>query len=211
MDFELSDDQILESQRNLANQIFTKLNAVLKPGCIAMSIEMISGRIVGSGNSLAILHRDSPHDWTFDGASILRNIYDVMLQGLYIMADPAKQDERAQLYLDFMDVERKRRIDLMDASGTNIAKYISGSPKRAEAEPAIEERFDDVKVKFTTKKGKPRDTWYPGSLRDLAKASGLEEGIKGVKSLFLRCPVLFFFFAFFATFCSVSSLLFSEF
>ena len=90
------------------------------------------------------------------------------------MADPAKQDERAQLYFDFMDVERKRRIDLMDASETNLAKHVSGSSKRPKAEPAIKGRFDAVKPKFTTKRGKPRETWYPGSLRDLAKASGVE-------------------------------------
>ena len=173
-----SHDQSLDSQSLLANQIVSKLNAVYKPGPVAIAIEMVSGRIVGSGNSLAILHRCSPHDWKFDGASILRNIYDVMLQGLYIMADPAKRDERAQLYLDFMDVERKRRIDLMDASETDIAKHVSGSPKRLEAEPAIKQRFDAVRAKFTTKKDKLRATWYPGSLRDLAGASVLEPEYK---------------------------------
>jgi len=174
MDSEVSDDQILEDQRTIANGLVTKLKTVHKLGHVAVAIEMILGRIVGSGNSLTILHHKSPPDWTFDGASILRNIYDVMLQGLYIMADPAKQDERAKLYLDFMDVERMRRIDLMDDSGTDVAKHFSGSPKRPKAEPEIKKRFDAVKAPFMTKKNKPRNTWYPGSLRDLAKASNLE-------------------------------------
>lgn len=171
---ELSDDQILESQRALANGIVTKLNAVQKPGPVAAAIEMIATRLAASGDSLAVLRSNSPHDYRFDAASILRTIYDVMLQGLYIMADPAKREERAQLYLDFMWVERKRRLELMDSSGTDLAKRISGSPKRPNAEPAIEEQFEDVRVKYTSKKGKVRDNWYPGSLRDLAKAAELE-------------------------------------
>lgn len=174
MDSEVSDGQILEIQRSFANQIVTKLNEVSKPGCIATVLDNISGRIVGSGNSLAILCQCSPHDWAFDGASILRNIYDVMLQGLYIMADPSKQEARAQLYLDFIKVERKKRIDLIDASGTDTAKHVRASPKRPKAEPEIHKQFNAVEHKFRTKKGGLRDYWYSGSLRDLAKASGFE-------------------------------------
>ena len=170
----LSHDQFLESQREIANQFLSKLNNVPKPGPVAIAIEMISRRLVESGNSLDILYRNSPHDWAFDGGSILRTNYDLMLQGLYIMADPAKWDERAQLYLDFMKVERKNRIDLMDSSVTDIAKHFSNSPKRTEVEPEILKQFDAVKAKFMTKKGKLRKNWYPGSLRELAKASGLE-------------------------------------
>lgn len=174
MNHEISDDRILEIERNCANQIVRKLNEVKKPGCVSMAIEMISRRIIASGDSLATLHCKSPHEWEFDGTSILRNIYDVMLQGLYIMTDSAKREERAQLYLDFMKVERKERINLMDASRTDIAKHVSGSPMRPEAEPEIKKQFDAVKDQFTTKKGKLRDRWYPGSLRDLATETGLE-------------------------------------
>lgn len=172
---EMSDDQFLEWQGAVANGILRKLNAVQKPGPVARAIEMIAGRLVASGNSLAVLRSCSRHDYAFDAASILRTIYDVMLQGLYIMEDSAKQEERAQLYLDFMDVERMGRIELMDASGTDIAKHFSGSPRRSKAEPAIKRRFDAVKAKYATKKDKVRDRWYPGgSLRCLAKVAGLE-------------------------------------
>ena len=175
MDSEVSDEQILELWRKYANQVVAKLNGVKKLGPVAVAIEMIASRIVASGNSLAVLHNHSPHAWAFDGASVLRNIYDVMLQGLYIMVDAAYRIERAQLYLDFMDVERMRRIKLMDASGTDIAKHVSGSPKRPEAEPAIKQRHDAIKARFETKNKKLRDRWYPGNLRDLAKASSLEQ------------------------------------
>ncbi len=171
MALEMSDDQI---QHAVANGIIRKVNAVQKLGPVPVAIEMIASRLVNSGNSLVVLRRDSPHDYGFDAASILRTIYDVMLQGLYIMADSAKQEERAQLYLDFMHVERKQRIEAMDASGTDLAKRISSSPKRANAEPAIEEQVKNVRAKYTGKNGKVRRKWYPGTLHDLASATGLK-------------------------------------
>ena len=176
MTHNLSDDEILilECQRKSANGITAKLNAVKTTGPIAIAIEMICSRIVGSGNSLAILYNNSPHDYAFDTASILRTTYDVMLQGLYIMGDSSRRKERAQLFLEFMDVERMRRIEIMDASGTSLARQISGSCKRAKAEPAIKKRFNDVEGKYLTKKGRVRNKWYSGTLCDLAKATDLE-------------------------------------
>ena len=171
---DISDDQLLERQREFANQIVTKLNDVLKPGPIAKAVEMILRRLVASGNTLMVLRSASPHDYAFDAASILRTNYDVMLQGLYIMEDSAKQEERANLYLDFMCVERVQRIKLMDSSETDLAKYLSGSPRRPCAEPEIEKQFEDVRAKYTNKKGKPRRDWYPGNLRKLARDTGLE-------------------------------------
>ena len=169
-----SDDQILEFQRTVANAMVTKLNTVMKDDSVTISVEMIASRIVASGNSLAVLRNNAVHDYAFDAASILRNIYDVMLQGLYILADPAEREKRAKLYLDFMNVERVRRIELMDKSDTDIAKRFSGSPRRAGAEPAIRKSFDAVKQKYMNKNGNIRHIWYPGNLRNLAKASGLE-------------------------------------
>lgn len=172
----LSDDEILilEGHRKSANGITAKLNAVKTTGPVAITIEMICSRIVGAGNSLAVLYNNSPHDYAFEAASILRNIYDIMLQGLYIMGDSSRQKERAQLFLDFTDVERMRRIEIMDASGTSLARQVSGSCKRAKAEPAIKKRFDDVKGKYLTKKGRVQNKWYSGTLCDLAKATDLE-------------------------------------
>ena len=128
MTSDLSDNDILEYQRAVANRITVKLNAVQIPCSVAIAMEMIARRIVASGNSLAVLRNNAVPDYGFDAASILRSIYDAMLQGLYIMADPNRRDERAQLFLDFRDVERKRRIDLMDASRTALAKRVRIAP-----------------------------------------------------------------------------------
>ncbi|MEI7836429.1 MAG: DUF5677 domain-containing protein [Planctomycetota bacterium] len=158
----------------MANGILAKLNAIEKPGPVTVAIELIVGRLVESGNSLGVLRRNSPHNYRFDALSILRTMYDVTLQGLFIMADCAEREARAQLYLDFMCVERKQRVDRMDSSGTGLAKHVSGSPMRAMGEPAIKEQFKAVQAKYTNKKGKIRTNWYPGNLLDLATATGLE-------------------------------------
>ena len=171
---DISDHQILECQREIANGIVTKLNGVKRPGPVARAIEMITRRVVASGNSLAALRNGSPHDFSFDAASILRTTYDVMLQGLYIIVDPSKREKRSQLYLDFMDVERMRRIELIHDSPTRLANRLRESSKAATGEPAIKKRFEEVKGKFTGGNGGVRRDWYPGTLRDLARASGLE-------------------------------------
>jgi len=171
---ETTDGDVLEVWRMVGNKILTKLNATRIPGPVAVVVKMIARRIVASGESLATLRNNSPHDYGFDATSILRTIYDVMLQGLYIMADRNKREERARLYLDFMTGEQKRRIELLDASGTDLAKRFSGSQKRPSAEPEIEKQFNAVKAKFLTNKGKVRKWWYPGTLRNLAKESNLE-------------------------------------
>ena len=119
---------------------------------------------------MTILSRESPHNWAVDGASILRTIYDVMLQGLYIMTNATKRDERAQLFFDYMDIERKRRIDDLDASRTDMARHVSGSAKRPGAEPGLIQRFNAVLPKFVKTNGEPRQYWYPGNLKKLAKA-----------------------------------------
>lgn len=174
MTSDLSDTDILRRQQAVAKRIADKLNTVKLPCSVATAMDMLARRIVASGDSLNVLRNNAVPGYVFDAASILRSVYDAMLQGLYIMADPNKRDERAQLFLDFRDIERKRRIGLMDANRTALAKRVSNSPKRPNAEPEIEKRFMAVKPRYLSKKGKVRDTWYSGSLRGLAKAAGLE-------------------------------------
>ena len=81
----MSDDEILEAQRRIANGIVTKINAVPKPCEVTEAIELLLTRIVGAGTSLIALRKDAPHDFAFDGAMILRGIYDAMLQALFIL------------------------------------------------------------------------------------------------------------------------------
>jgi len=117
-------------------------------------------------------------DFRFDAASLLRTAYDAMLQGLYIMKEPQDREERAGLFLDFIYVEKVEWFKLYDGNPTDLAKFVSQSPKRRDAEPEIRKRFDEVKDQFMTKKGKLQENWYPGKPYDLAKETGYESEYK---------------------------------
>ena len=170
----MNDAEILDFQARTANAIVAKLNAARRDSPVSTAIDLLLGRIVGAANSLRVLRERAPHDFGFDGAMILRGIYDAMLQALYILVDPVHRTERAQLYLDFFWVEKKKAIQLFDKSPTALGKRISESPQRASVEPAIEQEIERVRPSFENAKGKLRNHWYDGSLRDLAKAVGFE-------------------------------------
>jgi hypothetical protein len=170
----MDDDAILERERAIANSIVEKLNAVAKPDVVTEAVELLLRRIVDAGNSLDVLRNSAPHDFAFDGAMILRGIYDAMLQALYILNDPAKREQRAYLYLDYYWIERREAIRRIDKNPTFLAKRIKNSPKRPKAEPEIEERFNQVKCHFLKRKGQLRWTWYEGNLRTLAQEVGFE-------------------------------------
>jgi len=174
----MTDDEILERQKNIANDIVTKLNSVRKDTVVTRAVELLMKRIVSGGNTLFILGQlSSPcseHDFALDGASILRGIYDAMLQALYILCDPPECEERARLYLDFYWVEWHEAVRLFDKSPTVLAAKVKNSPKRPQGEPAIQKEFEQVESKFLTKKGGLRQAWYPGTLRNLAKHVGLD-------------------------------------
>ncbi len=138
-------------------------------------IERLLRRMMDSANAIAHLHLNATQDFGFDIAMILRGMYDVMLQGLYIIEDPAKSSERAQLFLDYASVERYRKIQRIDKNQTGLAKKLANSTRRPEAMPRIEAEFQRVKPRYLTKKGdKLREHWFPGNLSVLAKATGWE-------------------------------------
>jgi hypothetical protein len=170
----LTDSDILEFLAGNANVIVGKLNSARRDGPVTSAVELLLRRIVGAGNSLHVLRKHSPHDFAFDGAMILRGMYDAMLQALFILSDPEQRESRAGNYLDFRWVEKKDAIQVFDNSPTCFGQRISQSPRRVGAEPAIDREYARVCPKFKNAKGKDRDRWYKGSLRDLAKATDLE-------------------------------------
>jgi hypothetical protein len=170
----MSDEQLLDDLANMANGIVSKLNAARRPGTVTEATELLMRRIVAAGNSLSVLRRHAHQDVVFDGAMVLRGIYDAMLQALFILNDSARWDERSQLFLDSFWVDHKRQTLLLDKNPTFLARQITSSPKRAAAEPAYDLEFNRVQAKFLDRKGKLRENWYVGNLRDLATEVNLE-------------------------------------
>jgi len=139
------------------------------------ALEPFKNRISGALDSLTALDRFAKNDWRADGMTLLRAMYDAHLQALYILADPTKADERAQLFLDFRWIEQRRMQKIIERNPTRLARKLMQSPKRLEGEAEREANYQRLRPKFATKDGKKdRGDWYPGTLRDLARAVGLE-------------------------------------
>lgn len=139
------------------------------------ALEPFQKRISGAVDTLTALHRFAKNDWRADGLTLLRAMYDAHLQVLYILQDSAQADERAQLFLDFRWIEQRAMQKIIAGNSTRLAKKLMQSPKRLEGEAEREANYQKLRPKFLTRDGKKdRGDWYPGTLRDLARAVGLE-------------------------------------
>ena len=180
---QMTDSQIIEVQAQIANSIAKKLNENRKATTVTNAIELLMIRIVAAGNSLRVLQEHAPHDVAFDGAMILRGIYDSMLQALYILNDPPCQEARAALYLEYRWIEKRKRIELFDSNSTTLAQRLSQSPLRQSTEPAIDREFQRVRGNYENSKQRLRNHWYEGSLRDLATTTGFESEYEVLQQL----------------------------
>jgi hypothetical protein len=140
------------------------------------AIERLFPRLYSIGKTLHILCHGAEHDFSLDAAILLRAAYDTTMQILYILQDPEQIQARSDLYEDFYWVEKKRYVERIDKNPGDGPKIIGRkSPMRMKHEPEMIQEFNRVKETYTGKKEGMRDTWYPGSLRDLAKKVGWGE------------------------------------
>jgi len=147
----------------------------IKHTAATKALHLLSNRMVKTMNSLLILCEDAQHDFAFDGMTLLRTIYDLHLQALYILRDPKIREQRATMYFDFEWVEKDRFRRMIDSNPTAFARTLRTSAKRAAAEPVLDRELGRAGPQFRQRDGKEyRRTWYPGKLRDLAKAAGVE-------------------------------------
>jgi len=139
------------------------------------ALEPFKNRLSDTLDTLTALDRFAKNDWRGDGMTLLRAMYDAHLQTLYILADPVEADERAQLFLDYRWIEQRRMQKIIERNPTHLARTLMQSPKRFEGEAEREANYQKLRPKYLTRDGKKdRADWYPGTLRDLACAVGLE-------------------------------------
>lgn len=157
-----TDAEILQFWANAGNEIVARINSATKRDDVVEAIEALMSRIVQSGNSLQCLYDHSKHDWVWDGAAILRVVYDAMIQGLFIL--DSDSDYRARRFLDFDAIEHQRGVQVIDAGETDMARRLAASPKRAAIEPALKAEFDRVCTLYAIDplKKLPRE-WYKKS------------------------------------------------
>lgn len=100
--------------------------------------------------------------------TILRAMYDAHLQALYIVADPAHADERAQLFFEHQGIEQRRWYKIIERSPTCFVQV------PLSLGPEVEAAYRKLRPKFLAPNGKDRPNWYPGTLRDIARNVNLE-------------------------------------
>jgi hypothetical protein len=137
-----NDDEEIQFWDKAGNKIVQRINEAGQQDDAVEAVQSLMSRIVQSGNSLGCLYRSAEHDWRWDGAAILRIIYDAMIQGLYILHSDSNY--RARRFLDFQWIENWKGIQVIDAGGSDMAKKLAASPKRAATEPALKAEFDRV-------------------------------------------------------------------
>lgn len=172
----MTDSQIADFLAEKGNGILKRVNESKGTGVVVKAANLLMGRLVQSGNTLRELNDHATnHDWTWDGASIVRTSYDAMLQALYIFHDKSKCEELATRFLDFSIIERVKLPQLFDKDLTALSRHMSASPRRATYEPEIQAELDRVCKKYGIDPSKrlPND-WHGLDLRQLAKATGYE-------------------------------------
>jgi hypothetical protein len=164
------EEEYWENTSRVANEITKKINTAQHDHAkvVVGGVMQLMNRIVSSGSSLWILYKNAPHNFDFDGAAILRALYEAHLYALYILNDPKKMQYRAELYRDYYWVEKHQLIRLIDKNQTETARQLAQSPQRGVEEPKIDSEFKRVEHKY------PGKNWYPGTLRDVAKDVGYE-------------------------------------
>lgn len=136
----------------------------------AQCLSAMHKRAMSALNSLTVLNEESPHDHHHDGAVILRALYDVHLQALYMLQEP---ETRSRLYSDFLAVQVYDLLRAADKNPSDIGEAVRSSLLRPYFVQNVMTNYTAVRSQFLTRKGNAcRDNWYPGKLADLAKAAG---------------------------------------
>jgi hypothetical protein len=161
-------------------------------------------RIIDALSSICVLRTAATHSWEHDGVTILRSMYDALLQLLYLLFDAASRRELAELYLDYAFVERHRGIVLVDKNDSDFAKSLSRSAKRATGEPELHAELRLRGQRFLTADGnrelskrgnsyltdrdaKYRRTWYAGTLETVAEQIGYLSEYKLIQHIGSSC------------------------
>jgi hypothetical protein len=170
------DQQFWNEMSRLAGKTIDALNTRGRKDIVAQAITRLQSRTLQSTTTLWLLCCQARHPWDADGALILRAIYDASLQSLYILNKPRLRKQRARQYLDFAWIEKDWMRKWGDKYSNPLAKKFRESPMRSVGEPDLDKNLRRVRRQYLTKEGKEwRQTWYKGSLRDLAKELCLEE------------------------------------
>jgi len=154
----------VKNYHTVAMSICAKLEAAGTTGDTLQTIIAIQNRMIHAVDAVQLL--DRLEDSRSDQALLLRGMYDLHIQTLFLLSDPATN---VPDYLDFMRVEQFEWGELLTSSKTVLAKNIMAQSAIGQAISDRTADYNAVKHRFLTNSGKKcRPHWYKGTLADLA-------------------------------------------
>jgi hypothetical protein len=199
--FSDEDIQFWNLHMALMKKIWGKLNPRPINETTSRVLSLLARRVYDGTVSLGALWKDAPHNWSLDGAMVLRGIYEASVQVLYILSDRDRCGERAQQYADFMWLEMRKVRNWAERSETAVAGRLVKNVFETTKPLYADKEFQRVEAQYRTKNGKRWNKWYQGGLCDLAHKVGLRdecEFLQGILSgavhssfLTLHGPVVF--------------------
>ena len=169
------DDFIIARSIQIFQSIISRLNETDSESAHARAVRLLHTKMTGTFNTVIHLCKTANHDCSDDFATLLRVMYDTLMQAIWILRDEGKRIERGNMYLDYYWVQKFELIKLFDNNKTGLSEHVKDSELREGNEEKIIEEYGRVKDRYLTNKGnKTRSNWYPGTLRELARENGFE-------------------------------------
>lgn len=158
------------------SEFVVKLNASPKIDAASRVLRYFLDRATETGKIfLTLAAHHGGHAYTNDALTLLRTMYDVSLQAMWLTNDLSNTATLAEDYLAFAEIERHTLLEKLASSETEFAKQIMKSPRRSAAEADIENAFRKAAARFQGKKAGFPANWYRCNLRQIAQNLNLVE------------------------------------
>jgi hypothetical protein len=126
------------------------------PKSIDFAFHLMQERMIQGMNTLNMMEKHSKHDHYHDALAVLRVMYDLHLQFLYILTDPVKLSVQ---YCNHANVEVFRHLEIYYKYPTKFANQLKQILNWDQIRKKIEADYNRVKADFLNSKGKPRINW----------------------------------------------------
>lgn len=180
-------EQVTVHSQDAANALLDAIRCQPRAGPVWRSLRFLVDRIMRSVVNIHRLFDASAEDAAWDGAAILRTIYDAHLQALYILKEP---ETRGKQYVDYLWVELHQMVCVMEDNSKRLGKLTRSNLQVSGMDTVVQAEFDRVKANYPKSKGGSglRRQWYEGTLAELAESVGYEAEYR-IVSRMLNGPV----------------------
>jgi hypothetical protein len=149
-----------------SSSALTLVGAEMLDAKVSEGLPFLAQQIARSvANSLGAVALLAANGFGIDGLKVSRTMFESAVTVAYL----EKRPELAVEYIDYAWIFRKRYVELREKGGRGERGSISGA-NSAE----IESNYLRVKARYEDRRGRIRNSWSKTSLRDMAKAIGLD-------------------------------------